>query len=174
MENKLEHHIYPYFGTKFSLPKKVSIIEEKTLIVGMTKSYLSLANQSLESNLDQQDNPVNTQELALLIAEAGDDRKAENIVILNLSNLSYIADYFVIMTGFSQPQLRAISLSIEDKVAEKFKIEPLRVEGKNEGNWILHDYGDVIAHVFLPSAREFYGLEAFWGGAEKIDFQSQK
>lgn len=136
----------------------------------MTKSHLQLENQSLEANLEQQDKPFNSRELALLIAEAGDDRKADNIVILNLENLSYLADYFVIMTGFSQPQLKAISLSIEDKVSEKLNIEPLRVEGKNEGNWILHDYGDVIAHVFLPSAREFYGLEAFWGGAEKIIF----
>lgn len=137
----------------------------------MTKSHLQLENQSLEANLEQQDKSFNSRELALLIAEAGDDRKADNIVILNLENLSYLADYFVIMTGFSQPQLKAISLSIEDKVGETLNIDPLRVEGKNEGNWILHDYGDVIAHVFLPSAREFYDLEAFWGGAEKIIFK---
>ncbi len=140
----------------------------------MTKSHLQLENQSLNANLLQSDGQISSKTLALTIASAGDDRKADGIVILDLTNLSYLADYFVIMTGFSQPQLRAISLSIEDQVSEKLKIDPLRVEGKNEGNWILHDYGDVIAHIFLPSAREFYGLEAFWGGAKKIEFHSEK
>lgn len=140
----------------------------------MTEFYLPLPNQSLEPNLHQTNHQIDSRELALVIAEAGDDRKADNIVILNLEKLSYLADYFVIMTGFSQPQLRAISLSIENKVAEYFQLNPVRVEGKTEGNWILHDYGDVIAHVFLPSAREFYGLEAFWGGAEKIIFNPSR
>ena len=136
----------------------------------MTKSNLQLENQSLEQNIDQAKNEVDSRELALLIASAGDDRKADEIVILNLEKLSYLADYFVIMTGFSPPQIRAISSSIEDKVADQFQLEPVRIEGKNDGNWILHDYGDVIAHIFLPSSREFYNLEAFWGGAEKIHF----
>jgi ribosome-associated protein len=134
----------------------------------MIKSDLSVENQSLTTKTNQISHHLNSSELALLIASAGDDRKAENIVILKLKGISYLADYFVIMSGFSQPQLRAISLSIEDKVAEKFKLNSLRIEGKNEGNWILHDYGDVIAHIFLPSTRDFYALEAFWGSAEKI------
>jgi len=138
----------------------------------MTKPYLPLQDQSLENknSLDTADNLLESKELALLIASAGDDRKADNIVILDLTNLSYLADYFVIMTGFSQPQLRAISNSIEDKVEDTLNLQPIRIEGKSEGNWVLHDYGDVIAHVFLPSAREFYDLEAFWGRAEKVEF----
>ena len=74
------------------------------------------------------------------------------------------------MTGYSAPQLKAISSSIEDKVWEKFKREPLRIEGKNDPNWILHDYGDVIAHIFLPEAREYYDLQAFWSGAEEVPY----
>ncbi len=136
----------------------------------MTKFDLPLQDQSLATNLNQVHNSLDSKELAFLIAEAGDDRKADNIVILDLKELSYLADYFVIMTGFSQPQLRAISNSIEDKVEETFNLTPTRIEGKNDGNWILQDYGDVIAHVFLPSAREFYDLEAFWGRAKKINF----
>lgn len=137
----------------------------------MTKLNLQWSNQYSEAleHLPTFD----SKELALMIAEAADDRKADNIVLLNVEKLSYVADYFVIVTGFSQPQLRAISTSIEDKIEEKFQRLPVRVEGKTDGNWILHDYGDVIAHIFLPEAREFYNLEAFWGGAEKIIYNSE-
>ena len=76
----------------------------------------------------------------------------------------------MIATGFSKAQIRAISEAIEEKVAKELHKHPLRIEGKSEGNWVLHDYGDVIAHIFLPQAREYYGLEAFWGRAEKINF----
>ncbi len=137
----------------------------------MTKSNLQWSNQYSESL--NHSSAVNSKDLALMIAEAADDRKADNIVLLNVEKLSYLADYFVIATGFSQPQLRAISSSIEDKIEEKFQRLPIRVEGKTDGNWILHDYGDVIAHIFLPEAREFYNLEAFWGGAEKIIYNPE-
>lgn len=134
----------------------------------MTKSELHLQNHSSQSI---NNNTIDSRQLAFTIAEAGDDRKASNIVLLNVEQLSYLADYFVIMTGFSAPQLRAISLSIEEKVSKNYNRQPLRVEGKNDGNWILHDYGDVIAHIFLPEAREFYKLEAFWGSGEKTIYQ---
>lgn len=138
----------------------------------MTKSDLQLDNYSSEQKIHSSSIHHTSKELALVIADAGDDRKADNIILLNVEKMSYLADYFVIMTGFSQPQLRAISLSIEDKVYEKFNRIPVRIEGKNEGNWILHDYGDVIVHIFLPEARQFYDLEAFWGGAEKTVFRN--
>jgi ribosome-associated protein len=137
----------------------------------MTKSHLQFDNYSPAQEINSSIN-YTSKELALAIADAGDDRKADNIILLNVEKMSYLADYFVIMTGFSQPQLRAISVSIEDKVYEKFKRIPVRIEGKNEGNWVLHDYGDVIAHIFLPEARQFYDLEAFWGGAEKTVFHN--
>lgn len=137
----------------------------------MTKSNLDITYTPTPNTTNLESKDFSSRDLALLIAEAGDDRKADNIVLLNVEKMSYLADYFVIMTGFSQPQLRAISLSIEDKVYEKLQKHPNRVEGKNEGNWILHDYGDVIAHIFLPEARQFYDLEAFWGSAEKTVFQ---
>jgi len=137
----------------------------------MTKSDLQLENQYSESL--NHSTEVDSKQLAMAIAEAADDRKADNIVLLNVEKLSYLADYFVIVTGFSQPQLRAISTSIEDQIEEKFQRLPVRVEGKSDGNWILHDYGDVIAHIFLPEARDFYNLEAFWGGAEKIIYNSE-
>ena len=113
-----------------------------------------------------------TSHLAWTIAQAADDRKAENIVILKVTDISYISDYFVLVTGFSRVQVRAIADSIDKKVQEEYQKEPIAVEGKSEGTWILQDYGDVIVHIFLPEEREFYNLEAFWGHAEKIDFSS--
>lgn len=108
--------------------------------------------------------------LALAIAEAADDRKAGNITILQTGDISYLADYFVIVTGFSNVQVRAIANTIEATVAEKFDRQPLRTEGMSEGRWVLKDYGEVIVHIFMPSDREYYDLEAFWGHAERIAF----
>lgn len=108
--------------------------------------------------------------LALAIAEAADDRKAGNITILQTGDVSYLADYFVIVTGFSKVQVRAIATSIEDAVEENFERLPLRTEGVSEGRWVLKDYGEVIAHVFMPDDREYYDLDAFWGHAERIEF----
>ena len=109
--------------------------------------------------------------VAWSIAEAADDRKAENIVLLQVDEVSYLADFFVIATGFSRTQVRAIADSIEDKLETEYGKVPLRTEGKRDGNWILQDYGEIIVHVFLPQEREFYNLEAFWGHAERIEFQ---
>lgn len=117
--------------------------------------------------------PVNEEAkaLALAIAEAADDRKAGDITVLQTGNISYLADYFVIVTGFSNVQVRAISNSIESAVEDKFdNRQPTRTEGMSEGRWVLKDYGDVIVHIFMPTDREYYDLEAFWGHAERIEF----
>ncbi len=108
--------------------------------------------------------------LALAIAEAADDRKAGNITILQTGDISYLADYFVIVTGFSNVQVRAIANSIEGSIQSQFDRLPLRTEGTREGRWVLQDYGDVIVHIFMPDDREFYDLEAFWGHAERVEF----
>ncbi|GAB4523230.1 MAG: ribosome silencing factor [Pleurocapsa sp.] len=113
---------------------------------------------------------ITSEELARKIAEAADDKKAANIVLLKVADVSYLADYFVIVTGFSITQLKAIANSIEEKIATELKKEPFRVSGKQEGGWIVQDYGDVIVHIFLPEEREYYNLEAFWGHAERIEF----
>lgn len=108
--------------------------------------------------------------LALTIAEAADDRKASDITILRTGEISYLADYFVIVTGFSNVQVRAIANSIEGAVEDKFDRQPLRNEGMSEGRWVLKDYGEVIVHIFMPTDREYYDLEAFWGHAERVEF----
>ncbi|MEH2262530.1 ribosome silencing factor [Nostoc sp.] len=106
--------------------------------------------------------------LAATIAEAASDRKAGEILLLKVAEVSYLADYFVMMTGYSKVQVRAIAQAIEGKVETELQRRPIRTEGKIEGSWVLQDYGDVIVHIMMPKEREFYNLEAFWIHAERI------
>jgi ribosome-associated protein len=110
-------------------------------------------------------------ELVRIIAKAADERKAGDLVVLKITDISYLADYFVIVTGFSTAQVRAIYDSIDDQVEKTFGQKPLRAAGKNEGNWILLDYGNVIVHIMLPQEREYYNLEAFWGHSQRIELK---
>ena len=119
---------------------------------------------------NQSNQIINTEEVALQVAKAAEDKKAQDITLLKVSDVSYLADYFVIVTGFSRTQLNAIAESIEEQIEEKFNLQPIRVSGKREGNWVVQDYGDVIVHSFLPEEREYYNLEAFWGHADRVEF----
>lgn len=114
--------------------------------------------------------PEASRGLAITVAQAASDRKAGDIVILRVAEVSYVADYFVMVTGYSRPQVRALAGAIADQVEQEWQQRPLRTEGQAEGNWLLLDYGDVIVHIMSPKEREFYNLEAFWGHAERIDF----
>jgi ribosome-associated protein len=119
-------------------------------------------------------NPAASEEdslqLAHTIAQAIEDRKGGDIVLLNMADVSYLADYFVIATGFSNVQVRAIARSIEDAVEEQWQRSPVRASGQTDGRWVLMDYGEVVVHLFLPEERDFYGLESFWAHAERIPF----
>lgn len=126
------------------------------------------AASALTPSAQTEDDALN---LAYAIAAAADDRKAGNITILQVGDVSYLADYFVVATGFSAVQVRAITGSIEATLETDHNRRPLRVEGQGEGSWIVMDYGEVIAHIFMPEARDFYDLEAFWGHANQIPYQ---
>ncbi|MEG4025088.1 ribosome silencing factor [Microcoleus sp. S13C4] len=108
--------------------------------------------------------------LIMTVAQAADDRKAVDIVLLRVSEVCFLADYFAIVTGFSNVQVRAISQAIADQVEEEWQRLPLRTQGLSDASWIVMDYGDAIIHILKPQEREFYNLEAFWGHAERIDF----
>lgn len=109
-------------------------------------------------------------QIAETIAEAASDRKAGEILLLRVAGVSYLTDYFVIATGYSRVQVRAIAEAIEEKVKTEWQRRPLRTEGKAEGSWVLQDYGEVIVHVMMPKEREFYNLEAFWGHGLRIEY----
>jgi ribosome-associated protein len=112
-------------------------------------------------------------QLAMAIAAAANERKGADIVLVRVGPVSVLADYFVIVTGFSKVQVRAIAQSISDQVEEKFDRSPLRSQGMAEGSWVALDYGTVIAHVFMPQERDYYSLEAFWGHAEQIPYHGE-
>ena len=109
----------------------------------------------------------NSFEIVLTAARAADERKGGDIVCLDVGGVSVIADYFLVVTGYSTTQVKAIVNAIEDALLEKLNLQPIRVEGKHEGTWVLLDYGDAIIHVQLEAEREFYNLEAFWGHARR-------
>ncbi|MEY2984566.1 MAG: hypothetical protein RLZZ568_1183 [Cyanobacteriota bacterium] len=109
-----------------------------------------------------------TEHLVWTIAQAADERKAGDLVILKVTDVSYLADYFVILTGFSRTQVRAIADNVEKQVETHHGKHPLHTEGTSESTWILQDFGDVLVHTFMPEDREFYNLEAFWGHAQTM------
>lgn len=111
--------------------------------------------------------------LALAAVEAADERKAGKIAWLNVAGISVLSDFFIITTGYSTTQVRAIANAIEDRIEEQFQRLPRHVEGRQAGTWILLDYEDVIVHVMLESEREFYNLEAFWGHAPRVKLPSE-
>ncbi len=106
--------------------------------------------------------------LAYKIADLALDKKAKQIIVMDLNGMTGIADFFVLMSGDSDTQIKAIA----DHIVRELKGQKIRVyhkEGYNSLRWVLLDYVDVVVHVFKPKTREFYGLERLWGDA-KIDF----
>ncbi|RCW88456.1 ribosome-associated protein [Halanaerobium sp. DL-01] len=110
---------------------------------------------------------ISIKETALLAAEAADDKKAEDIEILNLEGLTVIADYFVICSANSDKQVRAIYRAVDEKLSE-LNIEYKKVAGLDDARWVLMDYADVVVHIFQKREREYYDLDRLWADAEKI------
>jgi ribosome-associated protein len=113
------------------------------------------------------DKPVTTEEKLKAIAAAADDKKAVDIIALGVGEVSSIADYFLICEGQNQRQTQTIAEAIEERL-EAMKIRPRHIEGRSAGSWILMDYGDIIAHIFISQSREFYDLERLWGDCQKL------
>ncbi|MBD2364059.1 MULTISPECIES: ribosome silencing factor [unclassified Anabaena] len=132
---------------------------------------VSVTKSAVKSSVGENDE---SGKLALTIADAASDRKAGDILVLKVGEVSYLADYFVMITGYSKVQVRAIAQAIEAEVESECHRRPLRTEGKAEGSWVLQDYGDVIVHIMMPKEREFYNLEAFWIHAERISLPNSQ
>jgi len=111
--------------------------------------------------------PDDSRALALVAAEACDDRKAVDIRLIRVEEVSSLADWFVICSGLTDVQVRAIARSVEDAIEEQTGRLPLRREGQSEGRWVLLDYGELIVHVLTPQERSYYDLESFWGHGEQ-------
>lgn len=101
-------------------------------------------------------------ELARFIVEVVEDRKAEDILLLDLRPDVVIADFFVICSGNSDRQLRALADNVREKVKEQYTMLPYSTEGAPESGWVLMDYGDIVVHLFAEEKRQFYDLEGLW------------
>ena len=109
------------------------------------------------------------EKLLKLCEEIAYDRKAENIIRLDLSEVSAVSDYFILCTATSEPHIRAVAERIQRGVLEKLKVKPVHVDGSPESGWIIVDFGNVMVHVMTASSRELYQLEELWNDAPKVD-----
>src|SRR4051812_44265443 len=111
---------------------------------------------------------MDSKKLALLCRELAENRKAENVVVLDVTKVSSITDYFVVATGTSEPHLRAIVDEITEKLREEHGLKPTSADGTLQTAWIVLDYFDVIVHVMRADVREHYKLEDLWGDAPQV------
>ena len=112
---------------------------------------------------------MDSKELALKCRELADNKKAEDLVILDVRKLSSVTDFFVIGTGSSEPHLRAITDEIEDVLLKESAVKPRARDGNINDSWIVIDYFDVIVHIMRGDARTRYDLEGLWRDAPRID-----
>lgn len=106
--------------------------------------------------------------LARTCAEAAANKKAEEVVVLDLRGISTFTDFFVICSGSSEPQIKAIAEEIQEKMREFHQIKPLRVDGFPISQWVVADFGSVLVHIFHASKRRHYALEDLWNDAPRL------
>ena len=117
---------------------------------------------------------MDSRKLALLCRELADNKKAEDIAILDVRELSSVTDYFVVASGTSEPHLRAIVDEIIDKLRDDHQLRAKAVDGTFHAAWVVLDYFDVVVHVMRTDIREKYDLETLWGDAPRIKARKRK
>jgi ribosome-associated protein len=117
---------------------------------------------------------MDSKKLALLCRELADNKKAENIIVLDVHEVSSVTDYFVIASGTSEPHLRAIVDEITDRLREDQGIQPRAVDGTLHAAWVVLDFFDVIVHIMRNDVRDRYDLESLWGDAAKLKVKARK
>lgn len=108
-------------------------------------------------------------EIAVIAAEAAAEKKADDIVVLDVAEVLVITAYFVVVTGATDRQVGAIADEVETALRERAGVKPVGREGLREGRWVLLDFGDVVVHIFQPDEREFYRLDKLWSDAPRVD-----
>ena len=111
---------------------------------------------------------LETEDAVAIAAHAASDKKATDLVVLDLRKAASFTEYFLICTGASTRQVQAISNAVEEALLKSAK-RPLHIEGYSSAEWILLDYGDFIVHVFGPASRRFYDLERLWRDAPRVE-----
>ena len=111
------------------------------------------------------------QNLVLLAAAAADDKKANDVIVIDVGDVFAVSDYFLIASGSNPRQVNAIVDGIEERLARDGGPKPLRIEGKEEREWVLMDYGPFVVHVFHQVQRYFYQREKLWGDRPRLDWE---
>jgi ribosome-associated protein len=111
---------------------------------------------------------ISSWEKALLLVQSALEKKAYDLVLMEVRELSSIADYFIICSGRSDRQVQSIAQGIEENLHRAGEA-PLSLEGMNRGHWVLMDYTDVVIHIFYQPVREFYDLDGLWGHAPRVE-----
>ncbi|MEN2765922.1 ribosome silencing factor [Ornithinibacillus xuwenensis] len=112
----------------------------------------------------------NSLEILNLAAEACDDKRAEDIMALDMEQVSLVADYFLICHGTNERQVQSIARAVKDKMEEN-DIAVKRLEGLEQARWVLVDLGDIVCHVFHIDERQYYNLERLWGDASQVPLE---
>jgi ribosome silencing factor RsfS/YbeB/iojap len=174
-EDALEKNLSAAFDAGFALPKKKAT-------VALSSAYAEAATEPPHHHVPlDQAATIKIDRTRLAAFVAGDpsedlaqacaaltlDKKAEDVVILKVSDLTSYADYFVIAAAPSERQVQAIARNVTDEVKRRGKL-PLSTDGLDQGNWVIVDYGSVVVHVFLQSARGYYDLDGFWVDAPRV------
>ena len=131
-----------------------------------------MTNKSTTANSTLTATTYNSSDLIDLIIDSIQDIKGKQVMKLDMSNLDDApADYFIICSGDSTTQVKAISGNVSRRVKEELNISPAHIEGTNDARWCLVDYFDIVVHVFHPEAREFYDIEDLWSDAEITSYE---
>lgn len=115
---------------------------------------------------------MKAEEKARISGRLADEKKARDVIILELTGLTDIADYFVLASGTSERHVRTVVENVEKGMKER-EIKPVSIEGYDEGRWVIVDFGDVVVHVFLEQLRELYDLESLWIEARRYGVQAE-
>ena len=115
---------------------------------------------------------ITPEKLATTCAELASNKKAENIVVLDLRGISTFTDFFVICSGTSEPQLKAIANELETRLREDHSVRPVAVDGFPASQWMVLDFLQVVVHIFHQDKRAFYSLEDLWGDAPQTPWQT--
>ena len=134
-------------------------LQEKSLHPPTPAIATTAADKTQFSDLDP--------EVQLAVRNAA-DRKATEMVVLDLRQIASFAEYFLIASGSNQRQVQAIADAIEENLKKQLNARPVRIEGYSTAEWVLMDYGDFIVHIFNKEAREFYDLERLWRDAGRV------
>ncbi len=111
---------------------------------------------------------ISSWDKALLLTRFALEKKAYDLVVMEVRDLTSIADYFIVCSGRSDRQVQSIAQGIEEQIG-RAGISPLSIEGANRGHWVLMDFSDVIVHIFYEPVREFYDLDGLWGHAPRVE-----